>query len=132
MFCFCVWFEVGIISFAENSFFALVFLFLEFSCWLSTTYNLIWIFVAFVAFIEVVGLWLASVIVTGIPGLLADKDFFLCSFKNELSFYNMTPHNIYKFPSPILFLFSHNKLWSWLLFARILVNSNLVMAFNSE
>ena len=44
----------------------------------------------------------------------------------------MTPHNIYKFPFPILFLFSHNKLWTWLLFARILVNSNLVMAFNNE
>ena len=41
------------------------------------------------------------VIVIGIPGLLAAKDFLLSSLKNELSIYDMTPHNIYHFPFPI-------------------------------
>ena len=45
--------SVSIISFAEN---LSSFYFFEFSCWLSSTNNLTWIFVAFVAFIEVVSL----------------------------------------------------------------------------
>ena len=40
-------------------------------------------------------------IVIGITGLLAAKHFFLCSSKNELSIYDMTPRNIYHFPVPI-------------------------------
>ena len=40
------------------------------------------------------------VIVIGIPGLLAAKDFFLCYFKRKLSIYEMTSHNIYHFPFP--------------------------------
>ena len=54
--CFCIQFEIGIISLAEDLCVFLVFHFFEFSCWLSSTNNLIWIFVAFVAFIEVVSL----------------------------------------------------------------------------
>ena len=38
--------------------------------------------------------------VIGIPGLNAATDFFLCSLKNKLSIYEMTPHNIYHFPFP--------------------------------
>ena len=101
LFCFCILFEIGIISFADNLCFFLVFHFFEFSCWLSSTNNLIWIFVAFVAFIEIVSLWSVLVIVTGIPGLLAAKDFFLCSVKNNLTIYGMMPQNIYHFPFPI-------------------------------
>ena len=41
------------------------------------------------------------VIVTGIPGLLAAKDFFLCSVKNNLTIYDMISQNIYHFPFPI-------------------------------
>ena len=42
------------------------------------------------------------VIVIGIPGLLTAKGFFfLCSLKNKLGIYDMTPHNIYHFPFPI-------------------------------
>ena len=41
------------------------------------------------------------VIVIGIPGLLAARHFFLCSLKNELNTYDVTPHNIYHFPFPI-------------------------------
>ena len=41
------------------------------------------------------------VIVTGIPGLLAAKDFFLCSVKNNFTIYDMIPQNIYHFPFPI-------------------------------
>ena len=53
------------------------------------------------AFIEVVSLCLMLMIVIGITGLLAAKHFFLCSSKNELSIYDMTPRNIYHFPVPI-------------------------------
>ena len=53
------------------------------------------------AFIEVVSLWLVLVIVIGIPGLLAAKDFFLWSLKKELNMYDMTSHIIYYFPFPI-------------------------------
>ena len=59
--------------------FFLVFYFFEYSCWLSSTNNLIWIFVAFVAFIEIVSLWLVLVIGTDIPALITAKDFFLFS-----------------------------------------------------
>ena len=62
-----------------------MFHFLEFSCWLSSTNNLIWIFVAFVAFIEIVSLWLVLVIVIGIPGLLAAKDFSML-FKKQIKY----------------------------------------------
>ena len=41
------------------------------------------------------------VIVIGIPGLLATKDFFLCSVKNNLTICDMIPQNIYNFPFPI-------------------------------
>ena len=37
------------------------------------------------------------VIVIGLPGLLAAKDFFLCSLKNDLNIYDMTPHNVNHF-----------------------------------
>ena len=41
------------------------------------------------------------VIVIGLPGLLAAKDFFLCSLKNDLNIYDMTPHNVNHFSFPI-------------------------------
>ena len=41
------------------------------------------------------------VIVIGLPGLLAAKDFFLCSLKNDLNIYDMTPHNVKHFSFPI-------------------------------
>ena len=37
----------------------------------------------------------------GSPGLLAAKDFFLCSLKNDLNIYDMTPHNVNHFSFPI-------------------------------
>ena len=37
LFCFCTYFEIGIISFAENLCFFFFFHFFEFSCWLSST-----------------------------------------------------------------------------------------------
>ena len=55
-FFFGIYFVIGIDSFADNLCFFLVFHFFEFSCWLSSTNSLIWIFGAFVAFIEVVSL----------------------------------------------------------------------------
>ena len=41
------------------------------------------------------------VIVIGLPGLVAAKDFFLCSLKNDLNIYDMTPHNDNHFSFPI-------------------------------
>ena len=41
------------------------------------------------------------VIVIGLPGLLAAKDFFLCSLKNDLNIYDMTLHNVSHFSFPI-------------------------------
>ena len=41
------------------------------------------------------------VIVIGLPRLLAAKDFFLCSLKNDLNIYDMTPHNVNHFSFPI-------------------------------
>ena len=58
------------------------------------------LFVAFVAFIEVVSLWLVLVILIGIPILIAAKHSFLL-FKSELKIYDMSPHNIYHFSFPI-------------------------------
>ena len=86
MFCFCTYFEIGIISFAKNLCFFPVFHFFEFSCWLSSTNNLIWIFVAFVAFTEVVSLWLVLMIVIGIPGLLTAKGFFSLLFEKGIRY----------------------------------------------
>ena len=74
--------------------FFLIFYFFEYSCWLSSTNNLIWIFVAFVAFIEIVSLWLVLVIRTGIPALIIAKDFFSLLLNIELSIYHASPHNI--------------------------------------
>ena len=83
-----------------------MFHFFEFSCWLSSTNNLIWIFVAFVAFIEVVSLWLVMVIVIGKPVLIAAKCFFLCSFKKEISYLwnDLTQH----LPFPFSYLLTKN------------------------
>ena len=80
--------------------------FFEFSCWLSSTNNLIWIFVAFVAFIEVVSLWLVMVIVIGKPVLIAAKCFFLRSFKKEISYLwnDLTQH----LPFPFSYLLTKN------------------------
>lgn len=74
--------------------FFLIFYFFEYSCWLSSTNNLIWMFVAFVAFIEIVSLWLVLVIRTGIPALIIAKDFFSLLLNIELSIYHASPHNI--------------------------------------
>ena len=74
--------------------FFLIFYFFEYSCWLSSTNNLIWIFVAFVAFIEIVSLWLVLVIRTGIPALIIAKDFFSLLLNIELSIYHASPQNI--------------------------------------
>ena len=60
-----------------NLFFFLVFHFSAFSCWLSTNNDLIWMFVAFLTFIEVVSLWLAYVIVDGVLRLVIARYFFL-------------------------------------------------------
>ena len=58
--------------------------FFEFSCWLSSTNNLTWIFVAFVTFIEVVSLWFVLVIMIGILGLIAAKRPFPLLFKKRI------------------------------------------------
>ena len=70
LFCFCTYFEISIISFAEN----LCFFFSFTSS--SSVADFPRLFVAFVAFIEVVSLWLVLVIVIGIPILIATKYFF--------------------------------------------------------
>ena len=73
------------------------FFFFEFSCWLSSNDSLIWIFLAFVAFIEIVSLRLVLVIVIGIPGLLADKDFFTLLFKKRFRYLWYDPTQYWPF-----------------------------------
>ena len=96
--CFVFVYILRQVSFHDNLCFFHVSHLFEFSCWLSSTNNLIWIFIPFVSFIEVVSLWLVLVIVIGIPGLIAATDFFLCSLKKQIKYLWYGPPQYLPFP----------------------------------